>query len=83
MRFTTCGQAPRCGECGAGRRGRHAASVTYADSFIATAHQFGHGIPWQLNRVCLNGLLIGLADRKTILDETDAKRAIIELDRVG
>jgi general secretion pathway protein A len=52
-----------------------------SDSFIATAHQFSHGIPRQLNRVCLNGLLIGLAERKSILDETDAKRAIMELDR--
>jgi len=35
----------------------------------------------QLNRVCLNGLLIGFAERKPILDETDARRAIVELDR--
>ena len=55
----------------------------FSESFIAAAHQFSHGIPRQLNRVCLNGLLIGMNDRKTILDETDAKRAIIELDRVG
>jgi hypothetical protein len=37
----------------------------------------------QLNRVCLNGLLIGFADRKKVLDETDAKRAILELGRTG
>lgn len=55
----------------------------FSDSFIAASHQFSHGIPRQLNRVCLNGLLIGLTERKTILDETDAKRAIIELDRLG
>ncbi len=55
----------------------------FSDSFIAAAHQFSHGIPRQLNRVCLNGLLIGLAERKSILDESDAKRAILELDRPG
>jgi len=61
----------------------------FSDSFIAAAHQFSHlpaqagGIPRQLSRVCLNGLLIGMNDRKSILDETDAKRAIIELDRLG
>lgn len=55
----------------------------FSDSFIATAHQFRHGVARQLNRVCLNGLLIGLAERKPILDETDAKRAILELDRAA
>jgi len=54
-------------------------SSPFSDGFIATAHQFSHGIARQLNRVCLNGLLIGFADRKKILDETDAKRAILEL----
>ncbi|MBU0496117.1 MAG: AAA family ATPase [Chloroflexi bacterium] len=53
----------------------------FSDGFVAAAHQFSHGIARQLNRVCLNGLLIGFADRKPILDETDAKRAILELDR--
>ena len=53
----------------------------FADDFIAVAHQFSHGVPRQLNRVCLNGLLIGFAERKPILDATDAKRAILELDR--
>jgi len=55
----------------------------FSDSFIAAAHQFSHGVARQLNRVCLNGLLIGFAERKTILDENDAKRAILELDRVS
>ena len=58
-------------------------SCPFSDSFIATAHQFSHGIARQLNRVCLNGLLIGFADRKKVLDETDAKRAILELGRTG
>jgi len=53
----------------------------FSDSFIHAAQQFSHGIPRQLNRVCLNGLLIGFAERKPILDETDARRAILELDR--
>jgi len=51
----------------------------FSDGFIATAHQFSHGIARQINRVCLNGLLLGFAERKSILDETDAKRAILEL----
>lgn len=53
----------------------------FSDTFISAAHQFSHGIARQLNRVCLNGLLLGFAERKTILDEADAKRAILELDR--
>jgi general secretion pathway protein A len=53
----------------------------FSDTFIAAAHQFSHGVARQLNRVCLNGLLIGFAERKAILDEADAKRAILELDR--
>jgi len=55
----------------------------FSESFIVAAHQFSHGVPRQLNRVCLNGLIIGFAERKAILDETDAKRAIIELDRAS
>ena len=54
---------------------------TSSDSFIAAAHQFSHGVARQLNRVCLNGLLIGFAECKMILEENDAKRAILELDR--
>jgi general secretion pathway protein A len=53
----------------------------FSDTFIATTHQFSHGVARQINRVCLNGLLIGFAERKAILDEADAKRAILELDR--
>jgi len=53
----------------------------FSDGFIHAAQQFSHGVPRQINRVCLNGLIIGFADRKPILDETDAKRAILELDR--
>ena len=53
----------------------------FSDTFISAAHQFSHGVARQLNRVCLNGLLIGFAERKLVLDETDAKRAILELDR--
>jgi type II secretory pathway predicted ATPase ExeA len=53
----------------------------FSDTFISAAHQFSHGVARQLNRVCLNGLLIGFAERKAILDEADAKRAILELDR--
>jgi type II secretory pathway predicted ATPase ExeA len=53
----------------------------FSDTFIAAAHHFSHGVARQLNRVCLNGLLIGFAERKSILDEADAKRAILELDR--
>jgi general secretion pathway protein A len=53
----------------------------FSDTFIAAAHQFSHGIARQLNRVCLNGLLIGFAEHKAILDEAHAKRAILELDR--
>lgn len=58
-----------------------AENCPFSDSFVATAHQFSHGIPRQLNRVCLNGLLVGFADRKKVLDENDAKRAILELGR--
>ena len=53
----------------------------FSDAFISAAHQFSHGVARQLNRVCLNGLLIGFAERKPVLDETDARRAILELDR--
>jgi type II secretory pathway predicted ATPase ExeA len=55
----------------------------FSDTFIAAAHQFSHGVARQLNRVCLNGLLIGFAERKPVLDEPDAKRAILELDRAN
>jgi len=60
-----------------------ASTFPFSDGFVAAAHQFSHGLPRQLNRVCLNGLLIGFADRKKVLDENDAKRAILELGRTG
>jgi type II secretory pathway predicted ATPase ExeA len=60
-----------------------AESCPFSDGFVAAAHQFSHGVPRQLNRVCLNGLLVGFADRKNVLDENDAKRAIQELGRPG
>lgn len=58
-----------------------AESNPFSDGFVTVAHQFSHGVPRQLNRVCLNGLLIGFTDRKHVLDESDAKRAIQELGR--
>jgi len=60
-----------------------ASTSPFSDGFIAAAHQFSHGVPRQLNRVCLNGPLIGFADRKKVLDENDAKRAILELGRTS
>ena len=55
----------------------------FSDTFISAAHQSSHGVARQLNRVCLNGLIIGFAERKPILDEADARRAILELDRAN
>jgi type II secretory pathway predicted ATPase ExeA len=55
----------------------------FSDGFLNAAHQFSHGVARQPNRVCLNGLVIGFAERKQVVDETDARRAILELDRSG
>jgi type II secretory pathway predicted ATPase ExeA len=55
----------------------------FSDGFVQTAYQFSHGVARQLNRVCLNGLVLGFAERKPVLDENDARRAILELDRNG
>jgi type II secretory pathway predicted ATPase ExeA len=60
-----------------------AESCPFSDGFIAVAHQFSHGVARQLNRVCLNGLLLAYTERKKILDESDAKRAVLELGRNG
>jgi general secretion pathway protein A len=58
-----------------------AVSNPFSEGFVTVARRFSHGVPRQLNRVCLNGLLIGFADRKHVLDESGAKRAIQELGR--
>jgi hypothetical protein len=54
----------------------------FSDVCVATAHEFGHGTAGQRSHVRLNGLLPGFARRESILDETDANYAILELGRL-
>ena len=52
----------------------------FSDSFIAAVYEHTKGVPRQINNLCRNALLLGLTENKQVLDETDLKRVIHDLD---
>jgi general secretion pathway protein A len=52
----------------------------FSDSFIAGLFDHTKGVARQINNVCRAALLLGLTENKKILDETDLKRVLLDLD---
>jgi general secretion pathway protein A len=52
----------------------------FSDGFIAGVSDYTKGVPRQINNLCRSALLLGATENKQILDETDLKRVIHDLD---
>jgi len=52
----------------------------FSDSFITAVYDQTKGVPRQINNLCRSALLLGLTEGKQILDDTDLKRVIHDLD---
>jgi type II secretory pathway predicted ATPase ExeA len=52
----------------------------FSDSFVTGVYDHTKGIPRQINNLCRSALLLGVTERKQILDETDLKRVIHDQD---
>jgi general secretion pathway protein A len=53
----------------------------FSDGFIAYLFEHTKGAARHINNVCRAALLLGATEHKKILDETDLKRVILDLDR--
>ena len=52
----------------------------FSDSFLALVHDHTKGVARKVNNLCRNALLLGASEKKPILDETDLKRVILDLE---
>jgi type II secretory pathway predicted ATPase ExeA len=56
----------------------------FSDSFIAAVYDHTKGVARKINNLCRNALLLGVTEDKRILDETDLKRVLLDLEgRLG
>ena len=51
-----------------------------SDSFLAGAYDHTKGVARKINNICRSALLLGVTEGKQILDETDLKRVIHDLE---
>jgi type II secretory pathway predicted ATPase ExeA len=52
----------------------------FSDSFVSGVHDHTKGVARRINNLCRSALLLGVTERKQILDETDLKRVIRDLE---
>ena len=52
----------------------------FSDSFIGGAYHHTKGVARRINNLCRSALLLGASERKQILDESDLKRVILDLE---
>jgi general secretion pathway protein A len=52
----------------------------FSDSFLSGVYDHTKGVARRINNLCRNALLLGVTENKPILDETDLKRVILDLE---
>ena len=52
----------------------------FSDAFVADLHHHAKGVPRLINNICRAALLLGATENKQILDETDLKRVLLDLN---
>ena len=57
-----------------------AQSQIFSDGFVSGVHDHTKGVARKINNVCRSALLLGATEHKQILDETDLKRVLLDLD---
>lgn len=53
----------------------------FSDAFLAALHDQTKGVPRLINNICRAALLLGATEGKHILDETDLKRVLFDLQQ--
>ena len=52
----------------------------FSDSFISSVYDHTKGVARKINNVCRSALLLGVTEQKQVLDETDLKRVLLDLE---
>jgi general secretion pathway protein A len=52
----------------------------FSDGFLALVHDHTKGVARKINNLCRTALLLGASEKKSILDETDLKRVVRDLE---
>jgi type II secretory pathway predicted ATPase ExeA len=51
----------------------------FSDAFLNAVHELSKGVARQINNLCRISLLLGMMEQKEVLDESDLKRALNDL----
>jgi type II secretory pathway predicted ATPase ExeA len=51
-----------------------------SDGFVAAVQDHTKGVARQINNTCRNALLLGATEFKQVLDETDLKRVLLDME---
>jgi type II secretory pathway predicted ATPase ExeA len=57
------------------------AGVLFPDDALARIYDYTKGIPRQINRLCTTALLVGMADKKQVIEESLIRKAVADLDQ--
>jgi type II secretory pathway predicted ATPase ExeA len=60
--------------------GQSRSNPIFSDGFLALVHDHTKGVARKINNLCRTALLLGASEKKPILDETDLKRVIHDLE---
>lgn len=52
----------------------------FSDDAVSLIHRSSNGIPRKINNICTQSLIAGFLEKKNIIDEATAKRAVAELE---
>ena len=52
----------------------------FSDGFASGVHDHSKGVARKINNICRSALLLGATEKKEILDETDLKRVLLDLE---
>jgi len=52
----------------------------FSDSFLSGAYDHTKGVARKINNLCRSALLLGVTEQKQILDETDLKRVLLDME---
>jgi len=53
----------------------------FSDSFLSAVYDHTKGVARKIINLCRSALLLGVTEQKQILDETDLKRVLLDMER--
>jgi general secretion pathway protein A len=54
--------------------------AVFSDGFLALVHDHTKGVARKINNLCRSALLLGVTEQKQILDETDLKHVLLDME---